>query len=102
MAIASDYNEEKKELTLKISGNFDINVYQKFGESYKDHLNPETTIIIDLTETEYMDSSALGMLLMLRERAGGESSSIEIVNCTPGIKKILATANFQRLFKIDS
>jgi len=101
MAISADFNQEKNELTLKISGNFDINVYQKFGDSYKDYLKSDVQIIIDLSETEYMDSSALGMLLMLRERAGGEQSDIQIINCTPGIKKILATANFQRLFKIE-
>jgi len=101
MAITSEFNEENKTLTINISGNFDINVYQKFGESYKDHLNADNSIIIDLSETEYMDSSALGMLLMLRERSGGDSSSITIKNCTPGIKKILSTANFQRLFTIE-
>jgi anti-anti-sigma factor len=101
MAISSEFNKETNTLIINITGSFDINVYQKFGESYKDYLKPEYSIIIDLSETEYMDSSALGMLLMLRERAGGESSSITIRNCTDGIKKILSTANFQRLFNIN-
>ena len=48
-----------------------------------------------------MDSSALGMLLLLRERAGGDRAAIEITHCSPEIRKIFAVSNFDRLFKID-
>ena len=45
-----------------------------------------------------MDSSALGMLLLLREHAGGDRASIKIVHCQPEVKKILTIANFHPLF----
>ncbi len=54
-----------------------------------------------MTDAEYMDSSALGMLLLLRERAGGDNAQIDIVNCNPGPEKILKAANFNRLFNIE-
>ena len=53
-----------------------------------------------MTDADYMDSSALGMLLLLREHAGGDNAKIEVVGCKPEIKKILAIANFQKLFDI--
>ena len=48
-----------------------------------------------------MDSSALGMLLILRERAGGDAAKISIKNRNPEIKKILEISNFEKVFKID-
>ena len=49
----------------------------------------------------YLDSSALGMLLLLRDHAGGDTANIKIVNCNPDVKKILTISNFEQLFSID-
>jgi HptB-dependent secretion and biofilm anti anti-sigma factor len=43
----------------------------------------------------------LGMLLLLRDHAGGERSNIEIVNCSQDVKKILLISNFEQLFVIQ-
>jgi anti-anti-sigma factor len=51
--------------------------------------------------TDYMDSSALGMLLLLRERVGNDKAEIAITHCNPEIRKIFKISNFDRLFKID-
>ena len=44
---------------------------------------------------------ALGMLLLLRDHAGGDGSNIRIINCNPDVKKILAISNFEQLFNIQ-
>ncbi len=56
---------------------------------------------MDLQETTYLDSSALGMLLLLRDHAGGDKANIEIRNCSPDVKKILSISNFEQLFEIS-
>ena len=48
-----------------------------------------------------MDSSALGMLLQLKEHAGGAKSAVHIRNAKPAIKDILSVANFHQLMTID-
>ena len=48
-----------------------------------------------------MDSSALGMLLQLKEHAGGSQRSLQIKNANPAIKDILGVANFDQLMQID-
>ena len=55
--------------------------------------------VVDLSNTEYLDSSALGMLLLLREHAGGENANIEITQASADVRKILDVANFSKLFK---
>jgi anti-anti-sigma factor len=47
-----------------------------------------------------MDSSALGMLLLLREHVDGVRERVRIINCNTEIRKILEIANFDKLFDI--
>lgn len=101
MPLTTELSGDEKKIIIKISGRFDFNIYQEFRQAYKQAKHADTQYVIDLGQTEYMDSSALGMLLLLRERAGGDQGDIKIVNTKPEIKKILTISNFQRLFKID-
>jgi len=101
MAVQKQISEDGKVLTISISGRFDITSQKSFGDAYKDKADSVSQFIVDMTDAEYLDSSALGMLLMLRERAGGEDADICIINTTPGVKKIFQTANFDKLFKIE-
>lgn len=61
---------------------------------------PPQRYTVDLKDTTYLDSSALGMLLLLRDHAGGDNSLIRLVNCNPDVRKILAISNFEQLFNI--
>jgi anti-anti-sigma factor len=47
---------------------------------------------------EYLDSSALGMLLILKERAGATNKRVAITNCRGAVKQVLDIANFGKLF----
>ena len=91
------------ETTISIKGRFNFEMHTLFRTTYHEETADKIRsrrFIVDLAGTEYIDSSALGMLLMLREAAGTNEADIEIVNSRPEIRKILETANFQRLFKI--
>jgi anti-anti-sigma factor len=87
-------------VTIRITGHFGFPVYRQFRDVY-DQDPPGMSYRIDLQGAEYMDSSALGMLLVLREYAGGEQAKIEIANCNPEVQKILQIAHFDRLFSIS-
>ncbi|MBF0178593.1 MAG: STAS domain-containing protein [Magnetococcales bacterium] len=63
--------------------------------------NPQgTKYRLDFQEVEKLDSAALGMLLILRESAGGMTSDISLVNTRAEVRQLLVLANFQSLFKI--
>ena len=95
-------NGGENETVISIKGRFNFEMHSQFRTAYQNETGSGSNkkFIIDLTGTEYIDSSALGMLLLLREEAGANESDIEIINARPEIRKILETANFQRLFKI--
>jgi HptB-dependent secretion and biofilm anti anti-sigma factor len=54
-----------------------------------------------LISTEYVDSSALGMLLVLRDKVAGDKTAISIKNVRPEVMKILEIANFDKLFTLS-
>ncbi|NOY62525.1 MAG: STAS domain-containing protein [Gammaproteobacteria bacterium] len=92
-----------KVVEIAISGRFDFSVHREFREAYENAVidTPNPKYVLNLGSTEYMDSSALGMLLLLREYAGGDKCDIKITRCGPEIKEILDISNFNKLFDIE-
>ena len=100
MGINTIVSETGNKVTISVAGKFDFQLYDEFRASYADAAGSGVEFVVDLSATEYLDSSALGMLLLLREHAGGESSNIEIIQASPEVRKILDVANFGKLFKL--
>jgi anti-anti-sigma factor len=99
MATTVRVTKTKETVHIFITGRFDFNCHQEFRRSYEGATGA-SEYVVDLSETEYMDSSALGMLLLLRESAGN-NAAIKLANCRPSVRRILEIANFQSLFPIS-
>ena len=84
---------------IAISGRFDFSCHPEFRASFAS-LGTGSDVIVDLATTTYIDSAALGMLLLLRDRVG-DARHIRITNCKGQPDQVLRIANFHRLFKYD-
>jgi anti-anti-sigma factor len=100
MAISSNLTDGGDELTITVSGRFDFSSHQEFRDSYEELSGAPARYRIDMREASYLDSSALGMLLLLRDFAGGDQAVVEICNCNADVRKILSISNFEQLFTI--
>ena len=100
MAISQNLAADNKTVTISISGRFDFAIQREFRSSYRD-VPANAEYKIDFGQVDYIDSSALGMLLLLREHAGGASARVNLINVSPNIRKILAIANFEKMFSIS-
>ena len=100
MAVNVNLKADTRELTVKISSRFDFNVHQVIRKATEQVTSTIKQVIIDLKATEYVDSSALGMLLVLRDKIGGDKEKVKIVNASPEVKKILEIASFDKLFML--
>jgi anti-anti-sigma factor len=98
--VSAKPSEDGRELTIKINGRFDFGCHQAFRDAYEKQYPQPKTIIVDLSETTYLDSSALGMLLLLRDYAGGDASDVRLANASSDTRKILAISNFTQLFQL--
>lgn len=99
MAISGNVSDGGNSVMIGISGRFDFNAHHDFRNIYRNEKS-DATYTIDMSGTDYIDSSALGMLLLLREHAGNEGSKITINGCNSDIKKIFSISNFEKLFTI--
>lgn len=99
MSVTSERSEDGQQLTIKIRGRFDFAAHQEFRSAYEE--SPGfSRFVVDLQGASYLDSSALGMLLLLRDHAGGERADVRLTNCNDDVLKILAISNFNKLFRI--
>ena len=100
MTITSQPSADGRELTIVVNGRFDFNAHQAFREAYlRSDVQPQR-YVLDLQGANYLDSSALGMLLLLRDHAGGDEADIRLLNCNPDVRRILQVSNFEKLFVI--
>jgi len=87
---------------ISLYGRLDFNANHEFKSAYEPILKSAsvTELEIDLNAVQYLDSSALGMLLLLKERAEQSGKSVVLSNCHGAVKQILEVANFLKLFKV--
>ena len=87
---------------VSLSGRFDFNRHREFRGACDPLLeNQDVDVLqVDLGQVDYMDSSALGMLLMLRDKALAGKKTVELVNVRGAVRQVLEIANFGKLFPI--
>ncbi|QNM96940.1 STAS domain-containing protein [Chitinimonas koreensis] len=86
---------------IKLIGDFTFEGHRPFKEATQQLLASDgvETLSIDFEAVEYMDSAALGMLLLLRERLGDKP--IHLAQTRGTVRAVLDVANFGRLFTLD-
>lgn len=97
-----DTQMEDGRARLVLNGRFDFNSHVMFNQT-TDSLLKEAGINeleLDFDQVKYIDSSAMGMLLLLKERAKSASKSITLSNCKGAVAQVFELSNFRRLFTI--
>lgn len=99
---ATVLNESGK-VTLTLVGRFDFNTHREFRAAYEPLIaDPGVqSVVVDFAGVDYLDSSALGMLLMLRDKLGGVSKEVALTGVRGNVKQVLDIANFGKLFQIS-
>ena len=87
-------------VTIVLPCSFDVSQYEEFKLICQKYQADNNRFEVDFTETQYMDSSALGMLLLLREQVKGDKERVLLANVTGTALKILEIAQFNQLFNI--
>jgi anti-anti-sigma factor len=89
-------------VSLHPATRFDFNSFRDFRKDYDAALeNPSVRLlIVDMKNVQYIDSAALGILLLLRDHAISANKTVEIHNLHGIAKDVLEIANFQKIFTI--
>lgn len=96
MGVSNDYDHEQQCLTIRIDGAFDFSIHKAFRDAYARLDARPRSYVVDAAGTDRIDSSALGMLVLLCEEAGSRNAQVHLVNCSPVLRNILRVAGFNR------
>lgn len=90
------------QVILRPQGRFDFNSFRDFRSSYEEALAQEGVkcVLVDLQQVQYIDSAALGILLLLRDKAAPLGIKVELANLQGTVKDVLEIANFNKIFTI--
>ncbi|MFO1435682.1 MAG: STAS domain-containing protein [Gammaproteobacteria bacterium] len=101
MTLSVEHRKDRNEVVIRLPEQFDFKVHRDFRSAYSENKAIGASYIVDLGRTKYMDSSALGMLLQLREHAGSDAKKVHLVNIHPDVMEILRIANLDKLLTIN-
>ena len=87
---------------IAVSGRFDFQMSRDFRNSYTPLLGNADVqeICVEMSKVDYLDSSAMGMLLLLNERAKEARKSVTLFTTSGVVSQVLEVANFSKIFNI--
>ena len=86
---------------IVLQGRFDFNTHREFREAVDQAVKEAAREIqVDLGGVDYLDSSALGMLLMLRDKGKNAGKEVALANARGAVKQVIDIANFGKLFPL--
>ncbi len=97
--ISTRVSSDQKKVTIFVNGRFDFSAQREFRDAYSSNADCNSCYHINLSGADYMDSSAMGMLLMLQKHVNGDRKRVVIEQASDDIAKILKIANFDKLFQ---
>ncbi len=82
---------------------FDYTVCPDFQRCLAPSLKPTPrTLVLDLSGVEFMDSSAIGTLITIRNRLLPEGGSLALCSLSEGVAKVLRIADLGKVFAIHA
>lgn len=97
-----NFNQDQGRACLALKGRFDFTCHCGFKQAYEQALaaGGVSEVVVDLREVDYLDSSALGMLLLLRDKGKALNKQVSLANCAGTVRDVLRVANFDKLFTL--
>lgn len=88
---------------IMVPERFDFSSHQGFNSQVETLLadSGANEIVLDFTKVSYVDSSALGMLVLLHRKATPAGKTLRIRGARGVAKEVLDIANMQRLYGFE-
>ncbi len=87
---------------IKLPEKFDFGFHKQFMAAYEPYLEDRAVkeVEVDFSRVQYLDSSALGMLVLLAKKFDRPGVSMTIIGSTGAAREIITMANLSRIYDI--
>lgn len=89
---------DRQTLYVKVHHRFDFSIQREFHSAC--HVRRYQRYVVNLSGIDYIDSAALGILMLLYRCIGEERRAIALIQCSPGVLEVLRIAHFGQFFEI--
>jgi len=89
------------ESVISLPDRFDFSTHRWFTAEYEKALSKKQPVVLDFSRVQYVDSSALGMMVLLHRSLVEKKQTGSIRNLSGTAKDILDMANFNVLYRYD-
>lgn len=95
--------KQRGRAVVRLDGRFDFRSGMAFRHATKPLLAAADvdTLVVDFARVSFVDSSALGLLLLLRAQAEDERKEVVLAHSSPALQKVLSVAQFHRIFRLE-
>jgi anti-anti-sigma factor len=102
MSMQIDLNINEGKAVISLNGRFDFSTHREFSNCYSSAIADGSVreVDVELGNVDYLDSSALGMLLLLSERAKIANKTVALINPNEMVAQVLERVSFGRIFAI--
>jgi anti-sigma B factor antagonist len=87
-------------VTVELAGDVDIAVKEELRERLNAAAEQSDTVNIDLSKVDYADSTALGLIIALRNRLRERGGTVRLVAPSQRMRKLLNYAGLEQAFEI--
>jgi len=99
---STEVNPSDEATIIKVRGEIDMATAGRLRDAIEPHMGPKQTIVLDLSEVEFMDSSALKVLVQARGRLTEDGGSLVLRNPSRSAHRLLTVAGATELLEADA
>ena len=93
---------EGDKIVIHVRGQIDMATCERLRDAIEPHLGPAQTIVLDLSEVAFMDSSSLHVLVQARGRLTADGGSLILRNPSHAARRLLDVACAEGLIEADA
>lgn len=88
---------------VAVSGEVDVYTSPRVRSAMLDHFEAGcTSLVVDLSSVDYLDSSGLGILVAGLKRAREQGGEVHLVTTKPRIMRVLEVTGLDKVFSISA
>jgi anti-sigma B factor antagonist len=95
-----DRSHLPRALVAVVSGELDFGTTPRLAEALREHPPPGASVVLDLTEVDFCDSSALGTMISIYKAAAKTGGRLYLTGVNPQVASAIAVTSLDQLFQV--